>query len=579
MTEPWRPRPGYDAIVIGGGHNGLVAAALLGRAGLSVLLLEARERLGGAADTSELLPGARVPTLAHTVGRLRPSLVRALDLRSHGLRLVAPDVAAFGPRLDGPPLTLWREPQRSAEGLADANPADAARYLALDARVRRAGRVLAELARTTPPDLSRPSGGDALSGLRVLDAARRLGRSDGLDLLRLLPMAIADLLSDSVRDSHLRAVLASRGVLFTSLGPRAAGTSAVMLVDAAGNQGGAAGQTVYARGGPGALAAALAGAAAKAGVELRTGATVARVTSDDGRATGVVLESGDAVLAPIVVAAIEPKRLLTGLVDPMDLGPTLRWRASNYRTPGATAKVNLALSALPAFTGAGPEPRRSLAGRIVMAQSLDGLERASDDARYGRIPARPLLEATIPSLMDPSLVSEAAGAAGIRHVMSVIVQYAPYRLAEGDWDTRRDELGRRRRHDARGLRAGHRAPGGWPAGHHAARPGTGLRPHRRSSAPRRAGPRPVLRVATAARLGAVPDATAGPLPGGIRSASRWRADRCSCGERGSGSARGSAAPMSVLMSAYHAEASWALILPIQALMRRRARVGALPPVR
>ena len=216
----------------------------------------------------------------------------------------------------------------------------------------------------------------------------------------------------------------------------------MLLQDSAGNDGGAAGQTVFARGGPGALADALAAAARSFGAQVRAGARVAGITSEDGRTTGVVMADGEQVRAPIVVAAIEPKRLLTGLVDPMDLGPTLRWRAGNYRTPGGVAKVNLALARLPRFAGGGDEQARILRGRILLASSVDDLDRAFNASKYGGLPASPPMELTIPSLVDPDLVSESARRRGVEHVLSAIVQDVPYSLVDGAaWEEQRAALG------------------------------------------------------------------------------------------------------------------------------------------
>jgi phytoene dehydrogenase-like protein len=434
----------WDAIVVGGGHNGLVAAALLGNAGLKVLVLEARDRLGGAADTTEILPGVRVPTLAHTVGRLRPSVARGLRLRDFGLRLVAPEIAAFAPHPDGEALALWRDPARTADGLRHRSAADADAWLAFDARVRGFGKILGQVARMTPPDLRGAAGAtDATAALHLADAGRRLGGREIRQLIRTLPMSVADLAEDSFETPHLRAVIAARGMRHVAMGPYSAGTTAVLLFDAAGNDGGAAGETVFARGGPGALTDALADAARAAGAEIRTGVAVERIASDTERATGVVLASGEHLPASIVVATVEPKRLLTDLVHPTDVGPTLRWRAGNYRTPGVVAKVNLALARLPRFQGGGDEPERTLRGRIVLAPSVRDLDEAFNPSKYGEISERPLVEATIPSLIDPDLVDERARSAGVQHVLSAIVQWAPYRLATGTWDDRREELGKR----------------------------------------------------------------------------------------------------------------------------------------
>jgi phytoene dehydrogenase-like protein len=428
----------WDAIVIGGGHNGLVTAAYLAKGGLRTLVLERRDMPGGAVGTSELAPGIRVPTLAHTVGRIRPSVVRDLDLRSHGLSLRAPEVRVFAPAPDGSAIALLDSAERTADGLRTRSARDADGYLALDRLVRALGHFLADLAARTPPDIEAPGVGVALMGLSLGRAFKGLGREDGRTILRVLPMAVADLVAESVESDALRAAIAWRGIQYTAMGPWSAGTAAVLLADSAGTDGGAAGQTVYARGGPGTLVSTLASAVRAAGGEIRTGAEVTAITSTDGRATGVVLNHGEEIGARVVVSGLDPKRTVTRLLDPVAVGPNLLWRAGNIRTPGTVAKVNLALAGLPRFTAAGDEGERLLRGRILIAPGIDAIERAFDASKYGRVSDAPVMEATIPSLADPSLVD---GAGEGTHVMSIVVQYAPYALRDGNWDARRDELG------------------------------------------------------------------------------------------------------------------------------------------
>ena len=431
-SRPW------DAVVIGGGHNALVTAAYLARGGLRVLVLERRERVGGAADTTELAPGLRVPTLAHTVGRLRPSVHRDLDLKTHGLALLAPDVRVFAPGADGRAVVLSEDNGRTVENLKSISARDAQAYPAFDRLVRSIGRFLDELGRSAPPDIKSPGIGDALTGLKLGRTFRGLGKHDSRTVLRVLPMAVADFVAEAFESDALRAAIAWRGVRYCSVGPWSAGTAAVLLLDGAGNDGGAAGDAVFARGGPGALSRALASAAQAAGAEIRTGAEVTAITARDGRATGVVLASGEEITARAVVSGIDPKRTLTGLVDPVTLGPSLGWRAGNIRTPGVVAKVNLGLGRLPVFPAAGPDGERLLRGRIVVAPGIDAMERAFDASKYGRFSESPILEATIPSLVDPLLVD---GAPAGSHVMSVIAQYAPYSLRDADWGSSAEAFG------------------------------------------------------------------------------------------------------------------------------------------
>ncbi|MDQ3491879.1 MAG: NAD(P)/FAD-dependent oxidoreductase [Chloroflexota bacterium] len=433
----------FDAIVIGGGHNGLVCAAYLARGGMRTLVLERRARVGGSVATAELMPGVRVPLLAHSVGRLRPSVARDLGLAGHGLRLVSPAVRSVSLQPDATPMTLWRDAQRTAAELDARGPSgDGAAYAGFDRQTRSLSGLLARIMAMTPPDPSRPGVSDALSAMRLGLGYRSLGTQDGRAFLRVLPMPIADHVEDWFQSEALRAALAWRGVRYSAMGPRDAGSTQTFLAETAGTHEGAGGEMVVVRGGPGALADALAAAVTAAGSTIRTSVTVASVATRGDRASGVVLADGEEIEAAVVVSGLDPKHTLLRLLDPALPGPHLGWQAGNLRLKGAVAKVNLALAGVPAFRGFvdADDARSRLRGRIMLAPSVAAIDRAADAVKAGRVAEHPVLEATIPSLVDASLVDDDAPA---RHVMSVLVQGTPYHRREGDWDTERDALGDR----------------------------------------------------------------------------------------------------------------------------------------
>jgi phytoene dehydrogenase-like protein len=447
-----------DAIIIGGGHNGLVAAAFLARAGLKPLVLERRDRVGGCAGTTELAPGFLCPTLAHTAA-IDPAIVRALGLERHGLRIVRPATDACAPTRDGRALVLGRDAARTAQSVATFSRRDAERYRQFLTSVARISGVLRAINNAAPPSIDDPTAADVIEMLRAGRKFRGLGKADAHRLLRWMPMAVADLAGEWFESEPLRATVAAGGIVGSFLGPWSAGSAALLLLLGAG-EGHPIATGWFAAGGTGAVAEALARAALAAGAEIRTSAEVAhvvvahgpavgtatdrsrRASADheaDAAAAGVVLASGEEIPARLVVSGVDPKRTLLGFVDPMYLAPEVVRRAQNIRMHGTLAKVNYAVSSLPRFSGIGGlEPGQqtaALSGRIRLNPDVDAIERAFDAAKYGAVSDDPWMELTIPSIADPSLAKPG------QHVVSAYLQYAPYTLRGTNWDAERDRLG------------------------------------------------------------------------------------------------------------------------------------------
>ena len=422
-----------DIVIIGGGHNGLVTAFYLAKAGFKPLVIERREQVGGAAITDEFHPGFRCSTLAHTVGPIRPDIVRDLQLEKHGLRLITPEISVTALTPEGRALSLYQDTNKSVQEISAFSQKDAAKYPEFQQSLGKMGRVIAEALAITPPNIDHPSGGDLWSMLKTGRAIRNLGKKDMYRLLRWGPMAVADLAAEYFETELLRAVVAARGIFGTFLGPWSAGSALVLLIRAAGDSQ-PAGSAFLAAGGMGALTQAMASAAKAAGAEIRTGADVIEIRVKDGASTGVLLSTGEEINARAVISNADPKRTLLRLTDPLHLSPDFVQKMQHYRGNGTVAKVNLALSGLPKFTALQNGDGAALKGRIHIGNEIDYLERAFDESKYGNFSRRPYLEATIPSLTDPTLAPEG------KHVMSIYMQYAPYKL-KGDWESQRMALG------------------------------------------------------------------------------------------------------------------------------------------
>ncbi len=425
----------YDAIVIGAGHNGLVTAAYLAKGGLKTLVLERRELVGGATVTEEIFPGFNVDTGAHRIGTIHPSVMKELGLAAHGLELVESDPSVFSPLPDGRNLTLWRDTQRTIESIREFSKTDADRWVSFTQLVAKATGVLEAAYRATPPDLVDGGVRDLWTMVRLGGKLRRLGRKDMTEVMRILPMSAKELLDDWFETDVVKGTLAAAAITGVFQGPMAAGTAYTFLHQHVGTPNGTMRPTVRVRGGMGNLAGALAAAATQHGVEVRTNASVEHVIVENGRAMGVVLTNGDEIRAKTVVSSADPRRTFSRLVHPSHLTSEFTRKIQNIKLKGICAKVHLALSELPRFSGATGNGSY-LNGTISISPSLPYLERAFDDAKYGSVSSRPYLEAVIPSVTDPSVAPPG------KHLMSVLMQYAPYHLKEGQWDAaKRDALG------------------------------------------------------------------------------------------------------------------------------------------
>jgi phytoene dehydrogenase-like protein len=422
-----------DVVIIGGGHNGLITAFYLAKAGYKPLVLERNAQVGGAAITDEFHPGFKCSTLAHTAGPILPGIVRDMQLEKHGLMLITPEtcVTAFSP--DNRALTLYQDVNKSAQEISAFSQKDATKYPEFEQSLTKISKVIADALATTPPNIDDPSRTDLWSMLKTGRAIRKLGRKDMFRLLRWGPMAVADLVSEYFETELLRAVIAARGVFGTFLGPWSAGSALVLLIRAAADPH-PAGSASLAVGGIGSVTQAMASAAKAAGAEIRTGAEVIEIRVQNGVASGVLLSTGEEIQAKAVISNADPKRTLLKLTDPVHLSPDFVQKLQHYRGNGTVAKVNLALSALPKFTALKDGDSTALRGRIHIGNEIDYIEKAFDESKYGNFSRQPYLEATIPTLTDPTLAP--AG----KHVMSIYMQYAPYKL-KGDWEQQRKALG------------------------------------------------------------------------------------------------------------------------------------------
>jgi phytoene dehydrogenase-like protein len=423
----------HDALIIGGGHNSLVAAFYLAKGGRKPLVLERRAIAGGCATSEELAPGYRSATLAHTLGPLRPSIVRDMQLERRGVKFVRPDPRLVSMGVDGRALTFSTDPGRTADAIRPFSAKDAARYPEFCATLGRLGAFLSDLLEMTPPSIDAPSTGELWELLKTGRKFRALGKKESFALLRWGPMAVADLVAEWFETDLLQASVAARAIHGTAMGPWSAGTGAILLLAAATDPV-PGGSSVTAVGGPGAVTRAMADAAREAGAEIRTGTDVQRILVKDGAVTGVVLADGTEIAASTVVSGADPRRTFLGLIDPVELEPDFTTRIANYRCPGTVAKLNFGLSGLPSFRGVTGDPAASLRGRVQIGPGIDYLERAFDASKYGETSPAPYLDVAFPSVSDASMAPSG------HHVMSVHMQYAPFKLRAGSWSARKDAL-------------------------------------------------------------------------------------------------------------------------------------------
>ncbi len=426
----------YDAIVIGGGHNGLTCAAYLARAGRRVVVLERRHVLGGAAVTEEVFPGFKFSVCSYVVSLLRPEIIRELDLPGHGMELLPLD-GTFTP-MHGNYLWRTNDHEQTRREIARHSRVDAEAYDEYGRAMVEMGRFAKPILGLTPPD---PTSLDPRGLLELLSIGRRfrgMRAHDRLNQVQLLTMSAVDFLDQWFETDVLKATMSASGIIGTFLGVRSPGTAYVLLHHYMGEIDGAFRSWGLSRGGTGAVSNAIAGAARRLGAEIRTEAPVARILTKNGRATGVALENGDEVHAKIVVSSVDPHHTFLRWLDPQELPSDFVDAVRRYKFRGSSVKVNLALDGLPNFTclpGAGPHLR----GAISISPSVDYMEQAYDDAKYGRFSRRPYMDIVIPSLTDPSVAPPG------KHVMSCFVQYAPYELRREPGAGNREPAGSRER--------------------------------------------------------------------------------------------------------------------------------------
>jgi phytoene dehydrogenase-like protein len=423
----------YNAIVIGGGHNGLTAAAYLARAGRKVLVLERRHVLGGAAVTEEIFPGFRFSVCSYVVSLLRPEIIRDFDLPRHGLEILPLD-GTFTPMPSGDYLWRVNDHAKTRREIARHSKLDAEAYDEYGKAMVEMARFVKPILNMTPPD---PTSLNPRDLLKLLFMGRRfqgLADADRYNQVQLMTMSAIDFLDQWFETDVLKATMSASGIIGTFLGVRSPGTAYVLLHHYMGEIDGAFRSWGFARGGTGAISNAIASAAREAGAEIRTEAPVARIALRNGRAAGVVLKNGDEIDADLVISSVDPNLTFLKFIEERDLPGDFVEEIRRYKYRGSSGKVNLALDGLPNFTCL-PGVGAHLRGALSISPSVDYMERAYDQAKYGEFSSRPYIDMVIPTLTDPSVAPPG------KHILSCFVQYAPYKLSSGTWDDKREAFG------------------------------------------------------------------------------------------------------------------------------------------
>jgi phytoene dehydrogenase-like protein len=425
-----------DAVIIGGGHNGLTAAAYLARAGLKVTVLERREILGGCCVTEEIAPGCRASTTSYIASMLRPEVIRELELASRGLRMVPCDPALVVPFPEGSAVAWWADRARTVRELEHLSAHDARQFARVDDELKRLARYLEPFFLEPPPDFSRRGLRGGVDRLRLGARFRKITGAEIARLVELLTGSLGDFLARNFESEKVRTLLLANSVYGKHGGPWQPGSALGLLFHLlSGGHEEVQGFYGHVIGGMGAITQALAAAAAEAGAELRTASPVARVDVRGGRARGVVLEGGTEIAARVVLSSADPKRTFLRLVDSGELPEDFRRAVEAIRMNGPCAKVNLVLAEEPRVRGIPAGWRPSERALFTLVPSLDFVERSYDAAKRGEIPAELWVDCVVASNVDPTLAPVG------RHVMTCFVQYVPYRLRNGSWDAQRETLG------------------------------------------------------------------------------------------------------------------------------------------